>query len=727
MNFKMRIIFSVISLLFFIDFCYSQEFKVDYFHGDNNVNSISIIGEYVWVGGFLGLTKINRLNYNEKDFIADPFVNHQDYCFSISAKKDNNGNLYVHDSYRLFKYISGSVVLIDSGASIIDFIIDENNTKWVLRQTGIVKIESTGEKTIYNSENSPLPDFNYKCIAVKNNEIFLGSDKGYIKFKGKSLQLFNTENSILPYNDISKIAIDQQNNIWLSCDSSGFIGYRQNYIHYNRVVKLAGTTGNIYDVFEPAYDGSVNEITIQNNAVYLCTTSGLMKFDGSAWICYSKEQNGLISNNIHTISFEDNKLWIGTDSGISVMSPDTIINFKVANATFSDITLEGPIIEDLTGNIWIGSGAGAYGDLSKFDGKKWETVKLMPRYNPQYISSLAVDKNNVVWATDYALGYLYKIDNDSVTVYNYENSPLPNPLIDMVVDKDNNKWIISNISLIKFDDTTWTVYDRDDFPELSYPSDIATDRKGNIWIALGQNGMVKFDGVNWVHYDNAFWGDEYSEVNTIFVDKDDNLWFEYSHQSIETRLCKFDGTTVTWYDEIIKIPANASDTRLLDVDKNGDIWYGYLFGQFNTGGFAKYDWNEWKFFNNQNSRFLTNIIWNFFIDSKGYKWISAGCYVARFNEDSLYSENIDSSVFNGNKFYLYPNPCNNYINLKSSGNIEYVEAIKVYDSKGSFLHNYSFHSTSYIELNLSEYNSGIYLIQIIGKDFVEMHKIIKIH
>lgn len=718
----MRIRFLIINLLFSLNFCFAQEFKVDYFHGDNNVNSISIIGDNVWVGGYLGLTRINRFNYTDNEFITNPFINHQNICFGVFAQKDTNGNLFSHDGFDLNSYQSGSVNLIDTGSYIIDFFIDENNTKWILRGNDITKIDANGNKITYNHNNSSLPNYYYTCIFAKNNEVFLGSSNGYVKFNGKSSQLFNSSNTAIPYSSISSIAVDKHDNIWLSCDTSGYEG--RYYFHYNKLVKISGTNGTIFNPYTPNNIGSIRKIVPSEDTLYLCTTVGLIKFNGTAWTIIDKEQNQLLSDNISSIAFEGNKIWIGTDSGVSVISSDTTINLKLANASLSNGSY-GPIIEDLSGNIWVGSGAGTTGILSKYDGSTWKTIIQGSRNNYISIYSLAVDKNNVVWATSYTFdGKLFKIENDIVTVYDQNNSPLPSFPEDLAVDKDNNIWITSDWEIIKFDGINWSKYKTSDIDYLKLPKSIAADKKGNVWIGVHYSGMAKFDGSNWIHYGDEFFGKEYPQVNDIIVDKDDNLWISYTDATLEQRIGKFDGNSFTWYDQNINLPPMAMNGGLLAVEKNGDLWLSYEINYFQHG-IAKYDWKEWKYYNSTNSRLISNEIGSFAIDHNGNKWITAGCYVAKFNEDSIYNTNNNPLKNNNNVYSIFPNPCISSVflrplNLKNQG-----IQINIFNSKGSLIKSYTNNSKDEIELNLANYGSGFYLIQIIGKDFLETHKVLK--
>lgn len=719
----MRIILFITSILFSSVFGISQEFEVDYFHGDNKVNSISIIGDNVWVGGFLGLTRINRMNYGDKKFITDPFVNHQNYCFDIFAMKDNAGNLFVHDGSVLNKYQNNSIELIDSGDYITDFFIDENNTKWILRGNSVVKIENDGRKIVYNSDNSSLPNYNYSCLCARNNDVFLGSPDGCVKFNGKTVQIYNTGNTVIPYNNIKTINIDIYDNIWLICDTNGYGGYNNEYFYDNKLIKLTGENGIVYN---PNISiGSVKKLYLYDDTVYLCTDIGLIKFNGSKWILYNKAQNQLLSNNVRAVAVDGNKIWVGSDQGISIVSPNKTVNIKLADATFSGED-QGPIVEDLSGNIWAGTGAGTSGSLCEYNGSMWKTVIQGSINDPLNIYSLAVDKNNIVWATDYNyVGRLFKIKNDSITIYDQNNSALPSYPEDIVVDRDNNKWIISDWEILEFNDLSWTVYGVDSFPFLKLPRSIATDKKGNIWIGVHQSGMVKYDGTNWIQFGDGFFGKAYSEVNKIIVDDSNNLWINYTHGTLEPQICKFDGKKLTWYNQNINLPEIDQFTGLLAVENNGDLWIEFKINSYDYG-IAKYDWKKWEYYNTNNSRLISNQIGDFFIDDKHNKWISAGCYIARFNEDSLYNDiayHYDSKSI----YTVFPNPFEDYIYLKSKDTFSNELTLKIYDLNGSLLNTYSGNYSAEIKLNTEYYTRGIYMLQIIGNDFTEMHKILKVN
>ena len=69
------------------------------------------------------------------------------------------------------------------------------------------------EWTIYDTDNSGLPDNYVRCIAIdNNNNKWIGTDVGLCMFNGTNWTVYNTSNSGLPDNDINCIAIDNNNN-----------------------------------------------------------------------------------------------------------------------------------------------------------------------------------------------------------------------------------------------------------------------------------------------------------------------------------------------------------------------------------------------------------------------------------------------------------------------------------------------------------------------------------
>lgn len=155
--------------------------------------------------------------------------------------------------------------------------------------------------------------------ADKLRNIWEATNKGLRKFDGSIWSLYNTGNSPLPNNKISKIAFDAQDNLWLSTIPS-------TSADRGRLMKFDGTTWwTIYTCEAPYYliTGIVFDsvgniwISIMSTAtVGIQYGGGIKKFDGSNWTGYDIHNSGLPSNSVADICLDKGQnLWIGTYGG----------------------------------------------------------------------------------------------------------------------------------------------------------------------------------------------------------------------------------------------------------------------------------------------------------------------------------------------------------------------------------------------------------------------------
>lgn len=82
------------------------------------------------------------------------------------------------------------------------------------------------------------------------------------------------------------------------------------------------------------------------------TSGGLIKFDGTNWICYTTT-NGLPSNNIISLECVKNMVYIGTNAGLSRYDGAIFTNYNVANGLLCNDTIN-CIKAESPNQIWLG-------------------------------------------------------------------------------------------------------------------------------------------------------------------------------------------------------------------------------------------------------------------------------------------------------------------------------------------------------------------------------------
>lgn len=300
-----------------------------------------------------------------------------DSCFITAIKFDNSGSAWVGTFQKgLIKYTNGQIEYLNSQypvlpSTILDIQIDSKGNIWLGYDSGIIKYNgSTFIK--YNASNSPVPDNPVNSIAIdKNDNIWFTSCRfkagGIVKYDGNNWTIYTPDNSPMPVNFVQSIAVDGNNNIWLALSQ---------IVNECYLLKISGSTWKVYDNndfgFTPLY---FSKIAVNSGNEIFCgidyslastmvnSGAGLLKFSGSiferidmddyfivksvkidksdkiwcgdlsgknkygvfygqSWV-YNGE--GLTESVVTAIEQSGNgKMWLGTESGIHVVSNSSI-------------------------------------------------------------------------------------------------------------------------------------------------------------------------------------------------------------------------------------------------------------------------------------------------------------------------------------------------------------------------------------------------------------------
>ncbi|WP_456422698.1 two-component regulator propeller domain-containing protein [Lutibacter sp.] len=315
------------------------------------------------------------------------------YPFSISTPKiDSQGNKWFISGKYLLKFDGSNWEKHDAKPSFsgdttfsLDaFDIDDNDNIWVTSRINGIGVFNGSNFTVYNHSNSNFPSDSSGAhiIKVDSNGIIwgllsIGLDyipKGLFKFDGTSFTQYNTTNSDLLNNRIYSISVDTNNHKWIAnsdClieyDDTNFIIYDNSnsglpdspimYVQVDendkkwiragiggffggspaKLVSYDGTTWSSFDSTETtsfSIDGQNNLWFCGLNEGFGSYEPGLKKYSGTSashifTLIYSNSPIPYI--NVETPTFEGNKTWISTYSGISVFVEQGSLNIDDTN------------------------------------------------------------------------------------------------------------------------------------------------------------------------------------------------------------------------------------------------------------------------------------------------------------------------------------------------------------------------------------------------------------
>ena len=175
-------------------------------------------------------------------------------------------------------------------------------------------------------------------------------------------------------------------------------------------------------------------------------------------------------------------------------------------------------------------------------------------------------------------------------------------------------------------------------------------KDGDIWFSLGSNGLLKFDGFTWVHFDEEA-GFKWKNITEIVEDAEGNLWFGHENKFF---LTKYDGEYFYHYENIKGAEEFEHDVlALLPTDEA--MWIGMRVA------FAEIK-NDSIYFYGKKQRVVDN--WfnmEIYQDIDGYVWIgSHGGGVGRIDGDSTFIINYDHGMSSNSIFDMEQDAAGNY-------------------------------------------------------------------
>lgn len=362
---------------------------------------------------------------------------------------------------------------------------------------------------------------------------------------------------------INAMAEDGNGNIWMAVGGKGLRMFDGKKITDIKIPKESFARNA--EILSMAIDSK--------NTVWVGTSKGLVKFDGSAWINIDRESTGLLAITGIAITATDKLYLTGAvptgpkqdrlkGGGLAFYNGQTWTNFTIANTpAMPDDSLENLMVDN-NNQLWAIPGKGDAG-VAKFDGKNWKVFNtrntpmttnnvrgiatnktgkifiattngivtfdgaewkdqaFVNGFNSKKLSeytagggiditSIKVENNGSIWIATASNG-VFCIRDKTFKVYNQENSLLPrNSVSHIMVDKDNRKWFTTGLR-----NESWGGY---------VLRDQNTPFMTNAFGVVGLKENDKVYDTKWEIYDESNTDLKLGSTVSIDEDKEGNIW-----------------------------------------------------------------------------------------------------------------------------------------------------------------------------------------------------------
>jgi signal transduction histidine kinase/ligand-binding sensor domain-containing protein len=413
---------------------------------------------------------------------------------------------------------------------------------WLATPNGLAYLDQSKENDtfwrIYNSRNSDLPaDFIVSLLGVYPSNgkpmLWIGTNGGgIIRANLSGWQTFSNKTSPLPNNIVRyliEIAENDKHQLWIATYEGLTCLEEGKWTTFNTANSLL-PDNNIDTLFQTTSETG-------EPILWVGTWGGLVRIENGKWTVFNKDNSGLPENRVMSI-FEiatiDNKpatLLVGTTGGLACFENGKWFTYTPQNSLLPHKQID-VILETTSTNlrtIWLGTWGGGLVKLEK---------------KPSI--SLSVDAHNLT-------------ESYSWTIYNAENSPLPNNLIKTLkvtslesaeITANNKKllWIGTNGGLVCLpldqENPKWEIFSDSSTPAL--PNNIVSQI---IFTPKKEVFVFTFKGI------------------AFFRPNKENQKFQ--------EIANFDKYVFTTSDGL---PGNGINPRAAILDHQNRLWVGTLYG-----------------------------------------------------------------------------------------------------------------------------------------------------
>ncbi len=511
---------------------------------------------------------------------------------------------------------------------------------------------------LYKISHCNPPDLNFSHITTEdglsNNTVhcvfqdsrgflWFGTDDGLNMFDGYMFTTFynsiNDSGSIAG-NAIFKVKEDSQGQLWIATNN-GIDIYNRNLVCFEHKPFIQDNNTLLYQnyVRDIVEEDNRDIIVITGSDIYIYDTanSGFVRYLDNI-----EEYSGFQKEGLRAYHKDKkNRIWIGSNvSGLFAydLNNKKIIASPVSGGLFKITDKVFKIIENVNGDIWLGTDNGVYVVKSDLSGMNvFRTGCDNKSISSNNIISMLIDCDEKIWiGTDGGGLNLYDNKNNSFSCYKAEEySDLglsDNSVQSIYKDRQGILWLGTyrggiNYTLLHISKQIMHYKNEPGNPNsLIYDavSAIYEDRKGNIWIGTDGGGLDYFNSKTKVYRHYVYKQGVKNSINgnsvlTVAEDRSGKIYIGGYLNGINI----IDPNTgrITGYKHNPADTNSLSDNDVRDIciDKNNNIWIAT-----NGGGLDRFDPESKNFMHHKQggaNSIVSNWCLKIFEDSFGYLWI----------------------------------------------------------------------------------------------------------
>lgn len=332
--------------------------------------------------------------------------------------------------------------------------------------------------------------------------LWIATETGIIRILPSGMAEFLTEDDGLPSRQISSLIFDNEDNIWLTSKRGGLTLLRTS--NFTNISTENGLTSKFVNISYQLRSGAI-AIGNDNGGVDILENNKI----------YSLElQTDLTNVSIKDIiQSKDGSIWIATYLGVIRLKDGTEM-FNIERGLVSNNTR--CLLEDRTGNIWVGAKDGGLVRISPDNSIKIFSIK--DGLSDNYVFCIYQLPNGDIITGTYHGGINIISANDEIRVLNIsedDSSPL---IFNMEIISNDEYWLAIDVGLFKYQNQKFYKISTQKNLNVSTIFDVYPDQYGFLWLTSNL-GVLRINKQEI----NAFIQGEAQEINARLYDEKDGM------------------------------------------------------------------------------------------------------------------------------------------------------------------------------------------------------------
>lgn len=620
----------------------------------------------------------NILPGNDGSFRSFGLVHGLKHLNIEAITEDKMGNLWMSTGFggvckydgKAFYHFTEKEGLLSN--TVLGIYIDTDGDLWFGTQGGITHYDGR-YMTNYTAEDGLSENGAFAITEDHFGYIWIGSYNGLF-------QIDKNQNTITHFSEkngwtgqaVQYLTTDREGRIWIGgqvmfsilCLNKEEEGIRYRFTNYLKIDEQPiNSARTLYE------DSSGN--------MWIGMENGLLKYSminsslNDPLIIHYRKENGLLGEVIEGI-IEDanNRIWIGTRNGISILTPGD----NSSKTYFKSLTRENGLVnnylltlyKDRKNNIWMGFNNGG---LACYKPGPFHSVFESKELSAIAIQAITEDQWGNIWLGSQGNGLIrYQppgSNHPGSLMYFTTKEGLADDVIYSLQSDKESIWIGYYLGgLTKFEPTAKgapAVFhhysSQNGLPAIFIPR-ITKDHQGNIWLACqnlkhkSTSGVLKLSGKK-----STFFGVKQGLINedvwTVEQDKSGNFWFGTWGKGVTQYIPSLDGDTGTFRHFTHGNALLDNKVRAILGDQKGNVWVGGIGGGGLTQFLAPSSGENISFSHYTEQEGLSNNrVYAMLEDDRGDIWFGNYYGISRFGNDGSFTNFFAEDGFNG-KGVLY--------------------------------------------------------------------------